>query len=245
MLSSLSSPCLPLNCSIAWDPDSRRFPLQAFGFSSPLAPGLSALLRGSPCTLKKKDSRHSSGALGVACLIPSEEMAGNVPSKTHLWTAFPPKMLSACSFQTDFCRGIGELGWMKELHQCFCLSQAYSSQTQVTLHKVHSESSFQRCKKMQATLSFSPSPPSDPRVNVFSAYQVKHEWPPSPASAYLRTDQKDQRAPRTVEFIKPRHNDTDNNEHCNKKHNSNYVPFFRKNREGEKVKNALRSQEDC
>lgn len=132
---------------------------------------------------------------------------------------------------------------MKELHQCFCLSQTYSSQTQVTLHKVHSESSFQRCTKMQATLSFSSSPPPDPRVNVFSAYQVKHEQPPSPA--YLRTDQKDQRAPRTVEFVKPRHNDTDNNAHCNKKHNSNYVPFFRKNREGEKVKNALRSQEDC
>ena len=32
-------PSMPaLNCSLAWDPDSRRFPLQAFGFISPPAP---------------------------------------------------------------------------------------------------------------------------------------------------------------------------------------------------------------
>lgn len=75
---------LALNYSLAWDPDSRRFPLQAFGFISPSVPGLSALLRDSPSAPKKRDPRHLPGALGAACLIPSEETAGKLPSKTHL-----------------------------------------------------------------------------------------------------------------------------------------------------------------
>lgn len=105
-LTQLSLPSMPaLNCSLAWDPDSRRFPLQAFGFISPSAPGLSALLRDSPHAPKKKDPRHSSGALGAACLIPSEETAGKLPSKTHLRAAFPPEVLSAGSFQAGFTEG--------------------------------------------------------------------------------------------------------------------------------------------
>lgn len=43
-----------LNCSLAWDPDSRRFPLQAFDFIFQSVPRLSAILRDSPRTPKEE-----------------------------------------------------------------------------------------------------------------------------------------------------------------------------------------------
>jgi len=53
---------------------------------------------------------------------------------------------------------------------------------------------------------------------------------------YLRADKKDQKAPRTVEFVKPNYSDTDNNENSKKKQYLLYT--FLREKDGEKVKNA-------
>lgn len=153
-----------LKYSLAWDPDSRRFPLQAFGFISPPASGLSVLLRDSPCTLKKKDPRHLSGALGAACLIPSEETAGKLPSKTNLWAASPPEVLSAAHFKQVFIEQWESwTGWKNWIN-----AFAYPRQQILKPKSFFTKfllKAFYRCRNMQTTFSLFPSQPPGLRVN--------------------------------------------------------------------------------
>lgn len=183
-----------LNCSLAWDPDSRRFPLEASGFISLSAPGLSALLRDSPCTPKKKDPRHLSGALGAACLIPSEETAGKLPSKTHLQDAFPPKFLSAGSFQAGFTEGWETWTRWKNWINAFAYARHQILRPKSFFTKSPVKA-FYRCKNMQAIFSSSlphlPGPRVTRKLHIFSAYLGKCEHSPFPASVCLRTDWKD------------------------------------------------------
>lgn len=132
LLSSLSPLCLPSTAAqrgILTAGGSHYRPLA----SSFCQPPDSALLRDSPHALKKKDPRRLSGALGAACIIPSEERAGKLPSKTHLQAALPSTVLSAGSFQAGFYRVMGELDWMKPQDQYLCLSWAPDAQTHIIL----------------------------------------------------------------------------------------------------------------
>jgi len=52
---------------------------------------------------------------------------------------------------------------------------------------------------------------------------------------YLRADKKDQKAPRTVEFVKPNYSDTDNNENSKKKQYLLYT--FLREKDGDKFNN--------
>lgn len=187
--SAFSLPSMPaLKCSLAWDPDSRRFPLQAFGFISSSASGLVVLLRDSPCTLKKKDPRHLSGALGAACLIPSEETAGKLPSKTHLWAASPPEVLSAAHFKQVFIEQWESWTGWKNWIDAF----AYPRDQILKLKSFFTKppvKAFYRCRNMQATFSLVPSHPPHLRVNkvTYTVCLGKHKQPPFPASVWELT----------------------------------------------------------
>lgn len=158
LLSFLSPLHAALKCSLAWDPDSRRFPLQDFGFISLSASSLPVLLRDSPCTLKKKDPRHLSGALRAACLIPSEETAGKLPSKTHLWAAFPPEFLSAAHFKQVFIEQqeswTDENNWINAF--TYPMHQILKPKSFFTKSIVKA---FYRCRNTQATFSLFPAHP--------------------------------------------------------------------------------------
>lgn len=187
--SAFSLPSMPaLKCSLAWDPDSRSFPLQAFGFISPSASSPSVLLRDSPCTLKKKDPRHLSGTLGAACLIPSEETAGKLPSKTHLWAASPPEVLSAAHFKQVFIEQWESWTGWKNWINAFAYPRDQILKLKSFFTKSPVKASYRR-KNMQATFSLFLSHPPHLRVNkaTYTVCLGKHKQPPFPASVWELT----------------------------------------------------------
>lgn len=142
-----------LNYSLAWDPDSRRFPLQAFGFISPSVPGLSALLRNPPCTLKKRDPLWEQ----LASFLLRKQLQ-SCPQKficelRSLQKLYQPAHLKQV-FTEEWESWTGWKSWMN----AFSYPRHHTLRLKSFFTKFSVKASY-RCKNvnMQATFSFSPS----------------------------------------------------------------------------------------